>query len=288
MIAIACRPAWLALAMSIVWLTAIEAAAGAEPLAETALIAVGAFIAGSDEAEREAAYRLDEQAYGHSLTRQRGWYDGERQRQTVELPAYRIMTTPITNAQYEAFLVATGHPWPSVDRQTWESYGLVHPYERVRRHAWDSPTAPSGRKDHPVVLVSHEDAEAYARWLSRTTGKAWRLPSELEWEKAARASDGRRFPWGEDFDPGRLNSHDLGPFDTMPVASFPGGASPYGVFDMAGQVFEWTSTPSGAGQHIVKGGSWDDKGCGVCRPAARHGRPDHLKHILIGFRLAWD
>ena len=139
--------------------------------------------------------------------------------------------------------------------------------------------------DHPVVLVSYEDATAYAAWLSAETGARWRLPSEDEWEKAARGREGWRFPWGERFEPGLLNSHDLGPFDTVPVGRYPGGASPFGMLDAAGQVFEWTATAAGQGRRIVKGGSWDDKGCGVCRPAARHGRPLALKHILIGFRL---
>ena len=71
----------------------------------------------------------------------------------------------------------------------------------------------------------------------------------------------------------------------MPVGAFPDGASVYGLLDAAGQVFEWTATPAGPGRFLVKGGSWDDKGCGVCRPAARHGRPASIKHILIGFRL---
>jgi formylglycine-generating enzyme required for sulfatase activity len=136
-----------------------------------------------------------------------------------------------------------------------------------------------------VVLVSQEDARAYAAWLSDETGERWRLPTETEWEKAARGTDGRRFPWGDSFDPSRLNSHDEGPFDTVAVGSNPAGASPFGLLDAAGQVFEWTATPVGPGRFIVKGGSWDDKGCGVCRPAARHARPAGLKHILIGFRL---
>ncbi len=136
-----------------------------------------------------------------------------------------------------------------------------------------------------MVLVSHRDALAYAVWLGRETGRRWRLPTELEWEKAARGSDGRRFPWGDEFDADRLNSHDAGPFATTPVGKYPAGASPFGLLDAAGQVFEWTATKAGGVRHIVKGGSWDDKGCGVCRPAARHGRPATIKHILIGFRL---
>jgi len=251
-------------------------------------IPAGPFIMGSDSAERETGYELDEAAYGHNRTRLRGWYEAERQPAQVETGRFVIAATPITNRQYAAFVKATGHAAPNVDRQTWEAYKLVHPYERTRRHAWQDGRPPDGREDHPVVLVSYADAAAYAAWLSEVTGRPWRLPSEAEWEKAARGTDGRRFPWGNFWNPGVLNSHDAGPFDTLPVGSFPEGASPYGLLDAAGQVFEWTSTSAGPGRKLVKGGSWDDKGCGVCRPAARHGRPEGLKHILIGFRVVSD
>lgn len=250
----------------------------------TVSVSAGSFVMGSDGAEREAAYRLDEAAYGHSRTRERAWYDDEPRRAPVTA-AYAITATPITNDQYAAFVAANGYGAPDVDRATWDSYGLIHPYERTRRHAWTQGRPPPGRGDHPVVLVSHGDAVAYAEWLTRETGRRWRLPTEEEWEKAARGSDGRRFPWGDSFDATRLNSHDRGPFDTMPVGSFPRGASPYRLLDAAGQVYEWTASSAGPGRFIVKGGSWDDKGCGICRPAARHARPAALKHILVGFRL---
>jgi formylglycine-generating enzyme required for sulfatase activity len=255
----------------------------------TVPIPAGPFIAGSDRAEREAAYRLDEAAYGHGRTREWGWYDDERRRGPVELGFYFITRATITNAQYASFVAATGHKAPDVDRATWKGYRLIHPFERTRKFAWQRGRPPKGRGDHPVVLVSHADARAYASWLSRLTGRRWRLPSELEWEKAARGTDGRRFPWGDAYDAKLLNSHDLGPFETTKVGSFRAGASPFGLWDAAGQVFEWTATSEGqaGGQsrYVVKGGSWDDKGCGICRPAARHTRPERLKHILIGFRL---
>jgi formylglycine-generating enzyme required for sulfatase activity len=260
-------------------------ATGQPYVPELVAVPAGAFIAGSDSAEREAAYRLDEAAYGHRVTREQGWYDGERRRHRQMTGGYDITRTPITNAQYAAFVVATGHPAPDVDAVTWRGYRLIHPYQRTRRFAWPGGRPPAGREDHPVVLVSHDDARAYAAWLSGVTGRPWRLPTELEWEKAARGAEGWRFPWGEDFDPGRLNSHDLGPFDTLPVGRFAAGASPFGLLDAAGQVYEWTATETTADRFLVKGGSWDDKGCGVCRPAARHARPRHLKHILVGFRL---
>jgi len=271
------------------WLALAGPAAGAPDAGRTppevVEIAGGAFIRGSDRAEREAAYRLDERAYRHSITRRNRWYESEPARATVTLPVFAITRTPITNAQYAAFVRATGHRAPDVDAGTWAGYGLIHPFARTRRHAWQGGVPPAGREDHPVVLVSLDDARAYAAWLGRATGGRWRLPTEAEWEKAARGADGRRFPWGDGFDPKRLNSADRGPFDTLPVGRFPAGASPYGLLDAAGQVFEWTASPAGAGRHVVKGGSWDDKGCGICRPAARHGRPDGLRHILIGFRL---
>ena len=246
------------------------------------------FIAGSDAAERDYGYRLDEAAYGHSRTRERGWYDRERPRGTKSLDGFFITRTLITNAQYAAFVDATGHRVPDVDPETWRGYRLIHPYERTRRHAWTEGVPPPGREDHPVVMVSHDDANAYAAWLSAETGRAWRLPTELEWEKAARGTDGRIFPWGDTYDPALLNSHDAGPFDTLPVGSFPAGASPYGLLDPAGMAFEWTASPGNPGRFLVKGGSWDDSGCGVCRPAARHSRPADIKHILVGFRLVVD
>ena len=264
---------------------------------ETLVVPAGAFVMGSDRAEKEAAYLLDEAAYSHSRTREWRWYENEPERHEVVLPAFVITRHPITNANYAAFVAETGHPVPDVDPATWQGYGLIHPYDRTRRHAWADGKPPPGRAAHPVVLVSHADAKAYAAWLSEKTGRRWRLPSEAEWEKAARGNDGRRFPWGDRWVPARLNSHDAGPFDTLAVGSFPQGVSPYGLLDAAGQVFEWTDTPlSGEPtetaaerrRYLVKGGSWDDRGCGVCRPAARHGRLADLKHILIGFRLVAD
>ena len=265
------------------------AAVGAEFQApETVPVPAGPFVAGSDRAEREAAYRLDERAYGHSTTRRNRWYENEPARGTRTLAGFEILRTPVTNGQYAAFVAETGHRAPDVDGATWSGYGLNHPYSRTRRHAWRDGNPPPGRDRHPVVLVSQADARAYATWLSRRTGIAWRLPSEAEWEKAARGEDGRLFPWGGTFSPEVLNSADKGPFDTVPVDWNTEGASVYGMLDGAGQVFEWTATPGRAGRFIVKGGSWDDKGCGVCRPAARHGRAAALKHILIGFRLVHD
>ena len=262
----------------------------AKPPAWPAVVEVpaGGFIMGSDEDEREAAYRLDEAAYRHSITRQQGWYSREIFRREVETGAFYIMQQPVNNALYAQFLAATGRPAPFVDEATWNGYDLKHPYGLVKRHMWIDGEIPDRRSRHPVVLVSHSDANAFAAWLSLETGYQWRLPTEAEWEKAARGIYGRRFPWGDEFDPERLNSNDAGPFDTTVAGGNLSGVSPFGMQDAAGQVYEWTDTPAGAGRFIVKGGSWDDKGCGICRPAARHSRPATLKHIIIGFRLVRD
>lgn len=281
-------PSWPPVVVLILLVAALTVPVRADGVAQgpdIVEIPSGTFIFGSDRAEREAAYRLDEAAYGHRVTRENKWFESEFARQSASTPRYAITRTLVTNAQYHAFVEATGRPAPDVDVKTWRGYGLIHPWSRTRRHAWKNNAPPPGRTDHPVVLVSYDDAKAYAAWLSNVTAYRWRLPTEREWEKAARGDDGRRFPWGDRFDGTRLNSHDKGPFDTVPVGMFPAGASPFGLLDAAGQVFEWTATSAGEGRSIVKGGSWDDQGCGVCRPAARHSRPHFLKHILVGFRL---
>jgi formylglycine-generating enzyme required for sulfatase activity len=273
-----------------VWMTLVGVRTAQAVLVITDVPAVveipaGEFVQGSDRVERDDAYQLDERAYGHSVTRDQQWYENEIVRQKSFTGAYAITVTPITQHQYASFVAETGLLAPDVSRTRWQSYGLVHPFDRTRPFAWSNGLPPTDRLDHPVVLVSQRDASAYAAWLSRKTGQRWRLPTEAEWEKAARGTDGRYFPWGNAFDPKRLNSHDAGPFDTEPVGRYMAGASQFGVLDAAGQVYEWTTTAAGKGRAIVKGGSWDDMGCGVCRPAARHGRPLRIKHILIGFRL---
>ncbi len=129
----------------------------------------------------------------------------------VNVAAYEIDKYPVTNAQYARFIAATDYRPP------------LH---------WESGKIPLGLKMHPVVLVSWFDARAYAEWAGK------RLPSEVEWEKAARGEDARRWPWGNKMDPKRLNTYyHVG--STTDVTTYPQGASPYGVMDMAGNVSEW-------------------------------------------------
>ena len=254
----------------------------AEGAASEAMVTVpaGEFWMGSTAEEREYGYRLDETLHGSTVARRRQWFEVET-RQRLNLPVFRIDRNLVTNDDYALFIAATGHRAPFVSEEVWRGYRLVHGYGAVLRFLWRDRRPPAGREQHPVVLVSHVDATAYCTW------RGGRLPSEAEWEKAARGTDGRYFPWGDAFDAQLLNSEDGGPFDTVPAGRYPDGQSPYGVLDMAGQVFEWTSTLFGTEppRYVVKGGSWDDFP-GVTRSAARHGRPQHLKHILVGFRCA--
>jgi formylglycine-generating enzyme required for sulfatase activity len=201
----------------------------------------------------------------------------ERPAHSVTLPDFRIDRLPVTNRRFAGFLNAAG-PLTARGEHRYDSDDADARIHRVNG-VWQ---ADAGYAEHPVVEVSWAGARDFCQWSGA------RLPTEAEWEKAARGSDGHYFPWGNTFDPNRLNSADRGPFDTTPVGRFATGASSYGMLDAAGQVFEWTASTDGNGNAVVKGGSWDDKGCGVCRLAARHGRPPSLKHILIGFRLVRD
>ena len=145
----------------------------------------------------------------------------EQPQHTVYLPDYYIAKIPVTNAHYAAFVQATGHRQP--------------------QH-WKGEKPPRGKEDHPVEWVSWHDAIAYCKWLAETTRKPYRLPSEAEWEKGARGSDGRIYPWGNRwFWKGRNTSGGEGG-GTVPVGAYPQGASPYGLLHMAGNVWEWCSS----------------------------------------------
>jgi len=140
----------------------------------------------------------------------------------VPLESYQIARVPITNAQHMLFVQATNHGMP--------------------QH-WQDGRPPRGQENHPVVNVSWHDALAYCRWLSEATGKTITLPSEAQWEKAARGEkDRREYPWGNDWDASRCNTSELGIGETTPVGIFPEGCSPCGCLDMVGNMWEWTST----------------------------------------------
>ncbi len=143
-------------------------------------------------------------------------FEDEAPQLRLHLDTYQISRIPVTNAQYKMFVDATAHAPP--------------PH-------WTAVDIPEGKETHPVVNVSWHDALAFCEWA------AVRLPTEAEWEKAARGVDGRIYPWGNDAPDLTRCNFDLAYGMTVPVGSYPAGASPYGVLDMAGNVWEWTVTP---------------------------------------------
>lgn len=243
-----------------------------------ALIPDGQFVMGSDASERRLAY-----ARSSPAVREARWFDAELPRHTVSVPAFCIDRTLVPQAAYGQFVRAVDHRWPGISKTDYQRQRfLVHDYDhKVVPYRWTSETPPARLARHPVVLVSATDAEAYCRW--RQPGG--RLPTEREWEKASRGVDGRFFPWGDAWDASRLNSEASRIGGTTAIDRFPSGASPFGLLDAVGNVFQWTATALEDGRRVLKGCGWDDE-LPLCRPAFRHGRPLESRHILIGFRCA--
>jgi formylglycine-generating enzyme required for sulfatase activity len=226
--------------------------------------------------------------------------EGDEQHE-LTLPAYYIARYPVTVAQFRAFVNASGHQ-PG------------------------DPDSLRGAANHPVVWVSWHDALAYCTWLTETL-RRWEgtpaplmmllreegwlvtLPSEAEWEKAARGTDGRRYPWGEEPDPERANYDETGIGTTSAVGAFQDGASPYGVEELSGNVWKWTRSLWGkdfsdpeftypydpedgrenleAGNEVLRvlrGGAFFDSPSGV-RCAARDGYFPNYRDLTFGFRV---
>lgn len=158
------------------------------------------------------------------------------------LPPFWIDKTPVTQADYKRFLDANpNHQVPFRN----EDWAPTYNWDQVRR------TYPPGKDYHPVVMVSWHDAVAYAEWAGK------RLPTEHEWEKAARGTDGRIYPWGDQWQDNHANTWEAKIGETSPVGQFSQqGDSPYGCVDMSGNVWEWTSTPYDAQSYRLRGGSW--------------------------------
>lgn len=253
-------------------------------------IPAGRYIAGSTPEERQRAYDDYLQTAGQDGARQNDWFEREKDRHQAELGGFRIDQHPVTQAAYGEFLRDTDAAPPTIDRATWKKQGFIQDYDsEVVRFHWTSDTPPVGREDHPVVLITWEEARAYCAWRGAVVGAARRLPTAEEYEKAARGDAGNIYPWGGGFDASKLNSQVAGPDDTVAVGSFPDGASPYGMLDAAGNIFHWTATPwrHREGAMTVKGSAWDDFG-GVGRGASMHGRRAWVRHVLVGFRCAAD
>lgn len=246
----------------------------AEPMAGFIEIPAGSFLMGSDPA-------MDRQAYENER-----WSGSQRQGR-VDLPGFYISRFEVTVAQYQSFVSATNH---SVDSQSF-----------------------MGGPDHPVTFVTWTDALAYCRWLEEMLlrsdatpaslrdllNNGWHitLPSEAQWEKAARGINGDIYPWGNQLLPGVANFDSVG---TVRVGSLNCRRCNYGLFDMSGNVWEFTSSPyqdypydesddreylTEDALWVMRGGSYTDA-AGNIRTAVR-GRVDPgVRNPTIGFRLA--
>jgi len=254
-------------------------------------IPAGLFLMGTPERELSSLAK----AYGGT----RESYREESPQHTVALAAFAIAKTPVTNTQYAAFVAATGARPPIT---------------------WRGAQPPDTRLDHPVVDVSWEEAVEFCAWLTGVRAKhspdkrlmadqpflanasplRFRLPTEAEWERAARGVDGRTFPWGDLWDAAKANTRDGGPGSTTAVGAHPHGASPAGCMDMAGNVWEWTTSldalypyvpgdgrenPRAPGRRILRGGCYATPH-GFARCACRFRLPPNVRNEFLGFRLA--
>jgi iron(II)-dependent oxidoreductase len=240
-------------------------------------------------------------------------YDNERPRHRVELAAFRIGRTPITNATFLTFVEGGGYerrPWWSDEAWAWkEEYDITHPegwargptgeWRRWTMNGW-TPLDP----DAPVVHVSWFEADALARSLGA------RLPTEAEWEKAAtwnqEAQEARPYPWGDDPPDERRANLDHGLLGPAPAGAYPDGASPCGALGMLGDVWEWTASDFrgyegfvahpyreysevffGSEYKVLRGGSWATR-ARVATPTFRNWDLPQRRQIFAGVRLAWD
>ena len=198
------------------------------------------------------------------------WVKIQKPQHTLTLPRYWIGKTPITNAQFRPFVDSDGY----TNQAYWDTAGWQWRTEQKRTQPSYWNDANFNGDQQPVVGVTWYEAMAYTRWLSKKTGLHFSLPTEAEWEYAARGSKGLIYPWGNTWDAKRANSSVSGIGKTTPVGRYPNGASPYGALDMVGNVWEWTrsiytaypynatdgrenlSDPAGK-RFTLRGGSWN-------------------------------
>lgn len=228
--------------------------------------------------------------------------DDERPVHRVYLDGFWIDRYEVTNERFARFVAATGYQ-TEAEKRGWGWVWKGTEWEEVKGADWRHPHGPEGpsriedRMDYPVVLVSWDDAHAYCQWAGK------HLPTEAQWEKAARGTDGRRYAWGDEFDSTKANTRESEQGDTTPVGSFsPRGDSPYGASDMTGNVWEWvadwydsnyysqspSANPTGpiTGTYkVLRGGSWPFDEV-YARTVFRYDvRPDYT-YDFVGFRCS--
>jgi len=225
----------------------------------------------------------------------------ERPAHVVELDAFYVGRTEVTNAQWRKFRDDPGYD----DPKFWPG-GRPVPKDQIpywtqaNNHGGGTPDS----DNYPMMGVNWDSAVAYCNWLSAKTGKKYRLPTEAEWEKAARGTDQRRYPWGNSIDPSYANFVGTQQFDTSrPVGFFKSGASPYGALDMAGNLMEWCQDwyardyyasspkknpkgPAAGAYRVVRGGSFFLDSFDLRTYARSAAWPSFLGHRMIGLRVA--
>jgi formylglycine-generating enzyme required for sulfatase activity len=234
--------------------------------AEMVYVPAGEFLMGSTDADIAALVKEHPTWKAEELA-------GEQPLFRAHLPGYWIDKCEVTVARYRKFCRETGREMRPAPPWGWQD-------------------------DHPIVNVMWYDASAYAKWAGK------RLPTEMEWEKAARGTDGRQYPWGNAWDAGKC-ANGSNSSTTKPVGSYPAGASPYGALDMAGNVYEWCAdwgdreayrryakgdlTPPSSGKGKVRrGGSWVQSIPSLFRCAFRLSYLPDFRSVLNGFRCARD
>jgi len=234
----------------------------------------------------------------------KGRFAREQPQHTVTLPAYEIGRHPVTVGEFRAFVRAGAYQ----HRPYWTEAGWAWRagHDITQPRSWDDPTW-TGDDRFPVVGVSWYESYAYCCWLCDRTAQHYRLPTEAEWEKAARGTDGRLYPWGNDFDAARCNTRAGGLGRTTLVDSYSqalhpergqGGESPYGCVGMVGNVSEWTlgrfmpypvqahdgrDEPQGRFERVTRGGSWHSPDFRARATARGMNDPEFRDHDL-GFR----
>lgn len=230
--------------------------------AEMVLISAGSFLYGSRDDDESAN-------------------SNEKPQRTIDLPTFYMDAFPVTNEQFCRFLnekeTGTGQLVAWINLQG--SYQTERCRIRKTRTAF---AIEKGYERHPAIYVTWHGARAYAQWAGK------RLPSEQEWEKAARGTDGRIYPWGNQFDKDLCNSEKAGIGGTTEVGRFPNGKSPYGCYDMVGNVWEWTDSwyDERRNMRVLRGGSWTNPAF-KCRCALRDFfNPFSGWNTPVGFRCA--
>lgn len=222
--------------------------------------------------------------------------DANEKPRTVSVEPFKLMRHEVTNKQFSQFIAATSYKTDA--EKTGFGYVWTRSWRAVNGANWRHPNGPNSVIDnisnHPVVQVSAQDAQAYCAW------KHLRLPNEMEWEFAAKGTDSRIFPWGNSRPNTKIKRRanfgtlkccapdDQDGYDrTAPVGTYTSGASPFGALDMAGNVWEWTSSrfPGNPDDIVIRGGGWGNNTY-CLRTSYRHGNPNNIGLDMVGIRCA--